>query len=95
MDPSDENPSGSFTTPSNLSETMRDITIHNEAKSDTGVLPSYMISSDGETTDLRELLRFDHTPKTPPGLVSKASDRYREGLDEKSEQDQSALGEDG
>lgn len=67
-----------------------------ETNSDAGVSSSYAISNHGESTNLRETLALRSHPgdSTSTG-EGKASFGDREVQDEKSEQDQSALGEDG
>lgn len=98
MDPSNEiRPTGGSTT-NNISEFRSDISKHDDPKSDTGVSSSssYAISSHGETTDLRGTLtlRPYHGGSTSTG-EGKSLGEDREGQDEKSEQDQSKIGEHG
>jgi len=98
MDSSNKNrPSGGGGHISNeLSESSRDTPKHNEAKNDAGVSSSYAISTRGETTDLRETLALRSLPEGSARTgESKAFDGDRADQEEKSEQDQSALGEDG
>ena len=96
MDTSNEQPSGGVPIPSILSEPERDISKHNDSKSDAGVSSSCAISSHGETTDLRETLALRPRPENSTSTGgSKASDVDRTSHDKKSEQDQPAMGGDG
>jgi hypothetical protein len=97
MDSSNKNhPSGGGPTANNFSESSRDTPKHNEAEGDAGVSSSCAISNHGETTDLRETLALRPHPEGSARTgKSKASAGDRADKEEKSEQDQSALGEDG
>lgn len=67
-----------------------------ETKSGADVSSSYAISNHGETTDLRETLALRPHPEDSSSTgEGKASIGDREIQDEKSEQDQLALEEDG
>jgi hypothetical protein len=97
MGPSSENRSAGGSSPNNLSEFRSDTSKDDDPKRDTGVSSSsYAISSHGETPDLRGALalRPYHEGSTGTGK-GKSSGEDRKGQDEKSEQEQPTIGEEG
>jgi hypothetical protein len=100
MDPSNENRPAGGSTSNNLSEFRSDTSKDDEPEINTGVSSSssssYAISSRGETTDLRGALalRPHHGVSASTG-EEKSLGGDRAGQDEKSEQEQSTIGEHG